>query len=137
MRSPRAGPAACPPSSATRGRCGSASTATAVYRSDDAALSWRVLGQPHSPGGGTLAVSPAKPSTLFVASGAAASGGVQIHRTLDAGESWERFTEGLDTLGTTAIAPAALVIDECSEEGVYLGTLAGSLSESLDQGETW
>jgi photosystem II stability/assembly factor-like uncharacterized protein len=115
-----------------------ASTDNGIYRSDDAAQTWRRLEiENAAPGECVVAVSFARPSMIFAVAGKTAASGLEIHRSRDGGDSWDRFTAGLEEAGSSSIAPHALVLDDCDEEGLYLGTSTGHLYMSLDEGETW
>ncbi len=61
-----------------------------------------------------------------------------VWRTRDAGESWTRHDDGLpDRDAYLQVLREAMAVDRLDPAGVYVGTSAGNLYASADEGETW
>lgn len=117
-----------------------------VYLSRDAGNEWTEIteGLP-SDFGFPLALDANNPETLFVVEedfeAGRANFGDQftVHRTQDAGKTWEPLTKGLPSgpgvrLGVWRHAMCTDTHDPC---GVYVGTNTGQIFASDDRGETW
>jgi uncharacterized repeat protein (TIGR01451 family) len=81
------------------------------------------------PDGGTvhaLAIDPATPITLYVATG----GGV--FKSVDAGDTWATTNKGLTSLYVNAIA-----IDSATPSTLYVGRARSGVFRSTDSGATW
>ncbi|MGD2016837.1 MAG: glycosyl hydrolase [Planctomycetota bacterium] len=93
-----------------------------------------------------IAVHPHDPDTCWVVplgsgpDGARlpAGGRPAVHRTRDAGETWERQGAGLAEAGAWwTVKRQALAVDGCDPLGLYLGTSTGEVWASRDEGESW
>lgn len=115
-----------------------------VYRSDDGGGSWTSIadGLPSDFGFAALA-SPRTPSTAWVVpidadeARVPPDGRLRVHRTRDAGQSWEEVGTGLpDGCWTTVLRDAACV-DRADPTGVYVGARDGCVYASADEGDTF
>jgi photosystem II stability/assembly factor-like uncharacterized protein len=122
-----------------------ASTDSGLYRTDDGGTSWREVsaGLP-SRLTRSVVVSPSRPGTIYaVPLGASADGVPRVRgqlavwRSIDGGDSWERFTEGLPERVDATIHREAMDFDTLDEEGLYIGTAGGHIVLSADDGESW
>lgn len=114
-----------------------------VFVSDDAGDSWRrvSLGLPHDFGfpmaataRGDLFVVPLLSDTNRVVPG----GALKVWRTRDRGRTWRALTKGLPQKEHfVGVLRDAMTADPLSPAGVYLGTTAGELFYSKDDGEEW
>ena len=117
-----------------------------VYRSDDGAASWtEITGALPSEFGFPIGAHPRDPSTAWVVPLNGADKGrfvpgaqAAVWRTRDRGASWSRFGQGLPADNAyLAVLREAMAIDDLEPAGVYIGTSAGQLYGSADEGETW
>jgi hypothetical protein len=115
-----------------------------VYRSDDAGLTWTSIadGLPADFGFVALGHPRDADSAWFVPLVAdmqrvPPDGRLRVHRTSDAGATWTANESGLpDDCWVTPLRDAACV-DGLDPVGVYLGTRAGSVYASADEGRTF
>jgi photosystem II stability/assembly factor-like uncharacterized protein len=99
-----------------------------LYRSRNGGMTWRLLGNSFFDGfsfGVLIAVDPAAPDTLYVAT----PGATTLFRTTDAGRSWAPFQ-----LPAASRASSLLV---GADGTLYVGVDAGGLLASADGGITW
>jgi hypothetical protein len=115
-----------------------------VYRSDDAGVSWTSIaeGLPADFGFPVVA-SPRAPDTAWVvplvadAQRVPPGGRLRVHRTRDAGESWEELGVGLPDGCWSVVLRDAFCADDADPTGLYLGTRDGSVWASPDEGDSW
>lgn len=115
-----------------------------VYRSDDDAASWTsiadglpsdfgfvMLSSPHT--AGEVWVVPLEADARRVPPG----GRLRVHRTRDAGATWEELGTGLPDGAWTVVLRDAACVDDAASTGVYLGTRDGCVYASDDEGDTF
>jgi photosystem II stability/assembly factor-like uncharacterized protein len=117
-----------------------------VYRSSDGGREWTEItaGLP-SDFGFPMAAHPRDPSTVWTVPLNGADRGryvpaaaVGVWRTNDAGGSWQRHGEGLPQQDAyLSVLREAMAVDGLDPVGVYIGTSAGQLFASRDEGDTW
>lgn len=115
-----------------------------VFRTDDAGRSWTSIadGLP-ADFGFPIASSPSAPGTAWVVPLVAdmqrvpPGGKLRVHRTRDAGSTWEEGGEGLPDAAWTAVMRDAFCVDEGEPTGVYVGTRDGCVYASADEGESF
>jgi photosystem II stability/assembly factor-like uncharacterized protein len=114
-----------------------------VYTSDDAGDSWTKIsaGLPHD-FGFPMAVTPR--GDLFVVpllsdnNRVVPDGALKVWRSRDRGRTWRAMTTGLPQKEHfVGVLRDAMAADPFSPAGVYVGTSAGELFRSADDGETW
>jgi hypothetical protein len=115
-----------------------------VYRSDDGADSWTVIGESLSSDFGfPVVVHPHEPETLFVfPNGAGDSrfppgGKARVWRSRDAGATWEELGQGLPDAFYSSVVRDAMTADGGDPAGLYLGTRCGNVYASADAGDNW
>jgi photosystem II stability/assembly factor-like uncharacterized protein len=112
-----------------------------IYRSDDNADTWVSIadGLPtdfgfvmlaHPRRGGTAWIVPVKADAERIPPG----GRLAVHRTDDAGASWQRLDDGLPEHEFNVVLRDAAAVDTAEPAGVYLGTRGGSVYASADEG---
>lgn len=125
-----------------------------VYYSDDGGETWasiRSIGSSGLPSGEfpgpvvELAVDPASPTHLYVASSKLSDGGV--YRTTDGGSSWSKLTDPSRTeghpLSIRVLGSGKLVVTYCARvsgqdgNGVDVYTASSGVFYSTDGGSTW
>ncbi|WP_422934703.1 WD40/YVTN/BNR-like repeat-containing protein [Sinomonas sp. P47F7] len=67
----------------------------------------------------------------------APEGHLAVHRTDDAGETWQRFDDGLPARDYNVVLRDAACVDAGDPAGVYFGTRGGSVYASPDEGESF
>ncbi|WP_369132528.1 WD40/YVTN/BNR-like repeat-containing protein [Modestobacter sp. I12A-02662] len=115
-----------------------------VYRSDDDGDSWTSIadGLP-SDFGFVMLAHPSRAGTIWVvplvADGERVPPGGQlaVHRSDDAGETWQRLDGGLPDHEYNAVLRDAAAVDTADPVGVYLGTRGGEVYASADEGRTF
>ena len=117
-----------------------------VFRSDDGAGSWEGVteGLP-SFHGFPIAVTKREPDAVFVVplefetdNFRVVRGQFAVWRTMDAGKTWEKQTNGLPGPDNYQSAyREAMDTDGLDSEGVYVGTTNGHVYASADLGEHW
>jgi hypothetical protein len=116
-----------------------------VYRSDNSGDDWIDIGEGKLPSrfGFPIAVHPNDPQTIYIALEdsdqfrMSVNGQMAIWRSRDAGESWERKTEGLPRNAHVVVLREAMATDTLDPAGIYAGTDTGQLFYSRDDGDTW
>jgi photosystem II stability/assembly factor-like uncharacterized protein len=116
-----------------------------MHRSDDGGHTWTEIteGLP-SEFGFAAATHPHDKDTFYVVpldpghGRTMPEGEAAVWRTRDAGESWQRLTEGLPQRDAyVGVLREAMAIDSHDQPGLYFGTSTGQLFASTDEGETW
>ena len=65
-------------------------------------------------------------------------GEAAVWRTRDAGESWQRLSDGLPQRDAwLGVLREGMSMDTHERPGVYFGTSTGQVFASADEGETW
>jgi hypothetical protein len=115
-----------------------------VYRSDDGGASWTAIGDGLSSDFGfPVVVHPHDPETIYVfPNGAGESrfapgGRARVWRSGDAGGSWQELGGGLPDEFYSSVLRDAMTADDADRAGLYLGTRAGNVFVSTDDGERW
>ena len=116
-----------------------------VYRSDNAGEDWIDIGEGRLPSrfGFPIAVDPHNPKTIFIALEESdeyrmsVDGRFSVWRSRDAGESWERLTNGLPEHAHLVVLREAMSTDTLEQTGLYVGTNTGQLFYSRDTGDSW
>ncbi|NSC25241.1 exo-alpha-sialidase [Streptomyces albus subsp. chlorinus] len=116
-----------------------------VFRSDDDATSWRSIGDSlpsdfgfpvaaHPHRGGVAYLFPLNADSDRVPAGHRC----RVHRTQDAGGSWEPLGDGLpERAHYGPVLRDALCTDDADPAGVYFGNRNGEVYASADEGESW
>ncbi len=60
-----------------------------------------------------------------------------VWRSRDAGESWQRLTDGLPERAHLVALRDAMATDSLDQAGIYVGTNTGQLFYSRDAGDSW
>ncbi len=118
-----------------------------VFRSDDSGATWEDMteGLP-SFHGFPIAVTKRQPDAVLVVPldvgrdnfRVSPHGQLAVHRTRDAGKTWEPLTEGLPGPHSyQSVYREGLDTDGLDPEGVYVGTSNGQLFASADGGDHW
>lgn len=116
-----------------------------VYRSDNYGDDWINLDQGRLPSrfGFPIAVHPHDPNTVYVVLEdsdqfrMSVDGQMSVWRSRDAGESWDRRTQGLPANAHVVVLRDALAADDLDPAGIYVGTDTGQLFYSRDDGDSW
>jgi photosystem II stability/assembly factor-like uncharacterized protein len=117
-----------------------------VYRTDDGGRAWTEItpGLP-SQFGFPMAAHPRDPRTVWTVplngddtGRYAPDAALAVWRSRDAGDSWERRGDGLPQDDAyLAVLREAMAVDRLDPVGVYIGTSAGQVYASADEGDTW
>ena len=116
-----------------------------VYRSDDAAATWKDIssGLP-SRFGFPIAAHPHEPGTLYVVPEVSAEcrfvprGQLAVWRSRNGGRTWQKLARGLpQRQAYVAVLRDASATDSCDEPGVYIGTTGGAIFYSRNSGDSW
>lgn len=115
-----------------------------VYRSDNKGDDWIDIGDGKLPSrfGFPIAVHPHDPQTIYVALEDAEyrmsiDNQFSVWRSRDAGESWERKSQGLPKISHVGVLREAMATDPFDPAGIYAGTTTGQLFYSRDEGDSW
>ena len=115
------------------------------YRSDDDGQTWRRIGE-ELPGvfGFPTAIDPTDPDTCYFVphdsdqARMPYGGSLAVYRTRDAGETWDRLSDGLPQSGFYhTVYRHALGQDGRDPLGLYFGSSGGELYGSVDGGGRW
>ncbi len=116
-----------------------------VYRSDDGGDSWTSIGDAlpsdfgfpvvaHPRRGGVAYVFPLNADSDRVPAGRRC----RVHRTEDAGETWEALDTGLpEDAHYGPVLRDAMCTDDADPAGLYFGNRNGELFASADEGDSW
>ncbi len=115
-----------------------------VYRSDDSADTWTSIadGLP-SDFGFVMLTHPRTSGTVWtvplVADGERIppQARLAMHRSRDAGATWERLDRGLPTRDYNTVLRDAAAVDTCDPVGVYVGTRGGEVYVGADEGDSF
>jgi hypothetical protein len=116
-----------------------------VYRSDNRGDDWIDIGEGKLPSrfGFPIAVHPHDPQTVYIVLEESdqyrmsVDGQFAVWRSRDAGENWQRLTQGLPQNAHVLVLREALATDTMDPAGIYAGTETGQLFYSRDVGDTW
>jgi photosystem II stability/assembly factor-like uncharacterized protein len=116
-----------------------------VYRSDNAGEDWIDIGEGKLPSrfGFPIAVHPTDPKTIYVVLEESdefrmsVDGKFSVWRSRDAGENWQRMSEGLPERAHLDILREAMATDTFEDAGIYLGSNTGQLFYSRNSGDSW
>lgn len=116
-----------------------------VYRRAATDAKWTAIdeGLP-SQFGFPLASHPREAGTLYTVpltgdfNRVSLNGAFAVHRTRDAGKTWERLAKGLPQQNAwLTVLREGLAVDTHDDAGVYVGTTGGQLFASRDAGDSW
>ncbi|MDX1377313.1 MAG: hypothetical protein R3307_00565 [Anaerolineales bacterium] len=116
-----------------------------VYRSDNMGEDWIDIGEDKLPSrfGFPIAVHPTDPKTIYVVLEESdtyrmsVDGRFSVWRSSDAGESWQRMTNGLPERAHLDVLREAMATDTFEDAGIYVGSNTGQLFYSRDSGDSW
>lgn len=116
-----------------------------VYRSDNRGDDWIDIGEGRLPSrfGFPIAVHPHDPNTIYLALEESdqyrmsVDGQLSVWRSRDAGESWNRLSQGLPAGAHVVVLREAMAMDDLDQAGIYFGTDTGQLFFSRDEGDSW
>lgn len=116
-----------------------------VYRSDNAGDDWIDIGEGKLPSrfGFPIAVHPTDPKTIYIVLEESdefrmsVDGKFSVWRSRDAGENWQRMSEGLPERAHLDILREAMATDTFEDAGIYLGSNTGQLFYSRNSGDSW
>jgi len=116
-----------------------------VYRSDNAGREWTDIseGLP-SRFGFPIQIHPHDPDTIYVIPEegaefrAVVKGEFAVYRSKDKGKSWKKMTKGLPKKNAFLhVHRQAMTMDSLDKAGLYVGTSAGQIFYSRDEGKNW
>ncbi len=116
-----------------------------VYRSDNHAEDWIDIGDGKLPTrfGFAIAVHPTQPRTIYTVPvesqeyHMSVDGEFAVWRSKDAGETWQKLTNGLPERARVNVLREAMSTDTFEDAGIYVGTNTGQLFYSRDSGDSW
>ncbi len=116
-----------------------------VYRSDNAGEDWVDIGDGKLPSrfGFPVAIHPTDPQTIYIVLEESdeyhmsVDGRFSVWRSRDAGETWQRLTNGLPERAHVDVLREAMGTDSFEDAGVYVGTNTGQLFYTRDSGDSW
>ena len=105
---------------------------TAIHGKLPSRFGFPMAAHPHA--GGTVYTVPLVADMNRVTPG----GAMAVHRTRDAGRTWERLSKGLPQRNAFhTVLREGLAVDGKDPVGVYVGTTTGQLYASRDEGISW
>lgn len=116
-----------------------------VYRSDNMGEDWIDIGEGKLPArfGFPIAVHPTDPNTIYIVLEESdefrmsVDGKFSVWRSRDAGNSWQRLSNGLPDRAHLDVLREAMATDTFEDAGIYIGTNTGQLFYSRDSGDSW
>ena len=116
-----------------------------VYRSDNMGEEWIDIGEGKLPSrfGFPIAVHPTDPDTIYIVLEESdefrmsVDGKFSVWRSRDAGDSWQRISNGLPERAHLDVLREAMATDSFEDAGIYIGTNTGQLFYSRDSGDNW
>lgn len=116
-----------------------------VYRSDNMGEDWIDIGEDKLPSrfGFPIAVHPTDPKTIYIvleesdAYRMSVDGRFSVWRSRDAGDTWQRITNGLPERAHLDVLREAMATDSFEDAGIYVGSNTGQLFYSRDSGDSW
>lgn len=116
-----------------------------VYRSDNFGEDWVDIGEGKlpTPFGFAIGVHPTDPRTIYTVPEESQEyhisldGQLAVWRSRDAGDSWQRLTNGLPERAYVDVLREAMGLDSFEDAGVYIGTNTGQLFYTRDSGDSW
>lgn len=116
-----------------------------MYRSDDGGDNWIDIGEGKLPSrfGFPIAVHPHDPHTVYIIPEESdeyrmsIGGQFAVWRSRDAGDSWQRLTNGLPEHAHLVVLREAMSTDSLNPAGIYAGTTTGQIFYSRDDGDSW
>ncbi len=116
-----------------------------VYRSDNRGEDWVDIGEGKLPTrfGFPIVVHPKDPRTIYIVPEESqeyhmsVDGEFAVWRSKDAGESWQKLTNGLPEKARVDVLREAMATDTFEDAGIYAGTNTGQLFYSRDSGDSW
>ncbi|HEY5730497.1 MAG TPA: hypothetical protein VIS72_10630 [Anaerolineales bacterium] len=116
-----------------------------VYRSDNMGEGWIDIGEGKLPSrfGFPIAVHPTDPKTIYIVLEESdefrmsVDGKFSVWRSRDAGDSWQRITNGLPERAHLDVLREAMATDTFEDAGIYIGSNTGQLFYSRDSGDGW
>lgn len=116
-----------------------------VYRSDNMGEDWIDIGEGKLPArfGFPIAVHPTDPNTIYIVLEESdefrmsVDGKFSVWRSRDAGDSWQRISNGLPERAHLDVLREAMATDTFEDAGIYIGTNTGQLFYSRDSGDSW
>lgn len=116
-----------------------------VYRSDNGGDDWIDIGDGKLPSrfGFPIAVHPTDPKTVYVVLEESdefrmsVDGRFSVWRSRNAGENWQRMSNGLPERAHLDILREAMATDSFEDAGIYIGSNTGQLFYSRNSGDSW
>jgi hypothetical protein len=116
-----------------------------VYRSDNGGEDWMDIGDGKLPSrfGFPIAVHPTEPKTIYVVLEESdefrmsVDGKFSVWRSRDAGDSWQRLSNGLPERAHVDVLREAMATDTFNDAGIYIGTNTGQLFYTRNSGDSW
>jgi len=116
-----------------------------VYRSDNMGEDWIDIGEGKLPSrfGFPIAMHPTDPNTIYIVLEESdefrmsVDGKFSVWRSRDAGDSWQRISNGLPERAHLDVLREAMATDSFEDAGIYIGTNTGQLFYSRDSGDSW
>ena len=115
-----------------------AGTDMGLYESEDGGARWRLLDTPmRGSVVWSMAIDPVDPDVMFAGTGTPSKPG--IHRTTDAGKSWEQLAVDIaaDCPNVGIPRPTGIAIDPTDHRHVWVGLEVDGIRRSVDGGDTW